>query len=116
MASAHYLIRASDGEIAQLVAESNTAYHASSANYWTIGIEHEFFLRRGILFTGNYGRLTGKLVRDLRQSTRRHRALQETVLHHSHLGAGGSETVPQLVELINFHVLIIRHQHEGRLI
>ena len=62
MASAHYLIRASDGEIAQLVAESNTAYHASSANYWTIGIEHEFFLRRGILFTEVQYRSSAALV------------------------------------------------------
>ena len=62
MASAHYLIRASDGEIAQLVAESDTAYHASSANYWTIGIEHEFFLRRGILFTEVQYRSSAALV------------------------------------------------------
>ena len=62
MASAHYLIRASDGEIAQLVAESDTAYHARSANYWTIGIEHEFFLRRGILFTEVQYRSSAALV------------------------------------------------------
>ena len=41
-ASAHYLVRAWDGEITQLVAESDTAYHARDANPWTIGIEHEF--------------------------------------------------------------------------
>src|SRR5438477_8207134 len=31
-ASAHYLVRAWDGEITQLVAESDTAYHARDAN------------------------------------------------------------------------------------
>ena len=62
MASAHYLIRASDGEIAQLVEESDSAYHARSANTWTIGIEHEFFLRRGILFTEVQYRSSAALV------------------------------------------------------
>src|SRR2546428_13759307 len=41
MASAHYLIRASDGEIAQLVEESGKAYHARRATSATIGIEPE---------------------------------------------------------------------------
>src|SRR5881628_1131663 len=44
-ASAHYLVRAWDGGITQFVAESDRAYHARSANAWTIGIEHEFGVR-----------------------------------------------------------------------
>jgi len=47
-ASAHYLVRAWDGGITQFVAESDRAYHARSANAWTIGIEHEFGVRFGI--------------------------------------------------------------------
>jgi len=61
-ASAHYLVRAWDGEITQLVAESDTAYHARSANPWTIGIEHEFYLRQGILHTDAQYRSSARLV------------------------------------------------------
>src|SRR5882672_4638939 len=43
--SAHYLVGAWNGTIAQVVAESDTAYHARAANRWTIGIEHEYFPR-----------------------------------------------------------------------
>src|SRR3989442_1394121 len=61
-ASAHYLVRAWDGEITQLVAESDTAYHARDANPWTIGIEHEFYLRQGILHTDAQYRSSALLV------------------------------------------------------
>ena len=61
-ASAHYLVRAWDGEITQLVAESDTAYHARDANPWTIGIEHEFYLRQGILHSDAQYRASAKLV------------------------------------------------------
>jgi N-acetyl-anhydromuramyl-L-alanine amidase AmpD len=46
--SAHYLVRAWDGKIAQFVAESDMAYHAKIANPFTIGIEHEYDPRHGI--------------------------------------------------------------------
>jgi N-acetyl-anhydromuramyl-L-alanine amidase AmpD len=41
--SAHYIIRSSDGQIAQMVSESNTAWHAGNDYYSrnSIGIEHE---------------------------------------------------------------------------
>ncbi|MGQ0504220.1 MAG: N-acetylmuramoyl-L-alanine amidase [Myxococcaceae bacterium] len=44
-ASAHYVIRASDGHIAQMVNEANTAWHGGHAyfNATSIGIEHEGF-------------------------------------------------------------------------
>src|SRR3989454_11039292 len=61
-ASAHYLVRAWDGEITQLVAETDTAYHARDANPWTIGIEHEFYLRQGVLHTDAQYRSSALLV------------------------------------------------------
>ena len=61
-ASAHYLVRAWDGEITQLVAETDTAYHARDANPWTIGIEHEFYVRQGILHTEAQYRSSALLV------------------------------------------------------
>lgn len=39
--SAHYLIRSSDGQVTQMVLESDRAYHIGSENGYTIGIEHE---------------------------------------------------------------------------
>src|SRR6266513_5215208 len=36
--SAHYLVRAWDGEIAQFVAESDMEYHVRNTNLYTIGI------------------------------------------------------------------------------
>jgi N-acetyl-anhydromuramyl-L-alanine amidase AmpD len=49
--SAHYLIRARDGEITQMVAEADTAFHARGVNRSAIGIEHEFDPEHGIGYT-----------------------------------------------------------------
>ncbi|GLI07659.1 hypothetical protein YDYSG_36890 [Paenibacillus tyrfis] len=42
--AAHYYVRSSDGEITQMVKDKNIAYHARSANSYTIGIEHEGYV------------------------------------------------------------------------
>jgi hypothetical protein len=42
--SAHYVVRSSDGQITQMVLESNKAWHVGSENGYTIGIEHEGFI------------------------------------------------------------------------
>jgi N-acetyl-anhydromuramyl-L-alanine amidase AmpD len=60
--SSHYLVRAWGGGIIQFVAESDTAYHARSANPWTIGIEHEFYPRQGIWHTDAQYRSSATLV------------------------------------------------------
>jgi N-acetyl-anhydromuramyl-L-alanine amidase AmpD len=60
--SSHYLIRASGGGIIQFVAESDTAFHARSANPWTIGVEHEFYPRLGIWHTDAQYRSSAALV------------------------------------------------------
>ena len=60
--SSHYLVRASGGGIFQFVAESDTAFHARSANSWTIGIEHEFYPRLGIWHTDAQYRSSAALV------------------------------------------------------
>lgn len=39
--SAHYLIRSSDGQVAQMVRESQKAWHVGTHNPYTLGIEHE---------------------------------------------------------------------------
>jgi len=42
--SAHYLMRASDGQITQMVCEADKAWHVGSENPYTVGIEHEGFV------------------------------------------------------------------------
>ncbi|MEW2490407.1 peptidoglycan-binding protein [Streptomyces sp. NPDC048411] len=49
--SAHYVIRSSDGQITQMVRNSDTAYHARGANAWALGIEHEGFIDDPSWFT-----------------------------------------------------------------
>jgi N-acetyl-anhydromuramyl-L-alanine amidase AmpD len=45
-ASAHYMVRSSDGDVTQMVDESDNAWHAgnSNINHRSIGIEHEGFV------------------------------------------------------------------------
>lgn len=43
--SAHYLVRSSDGEVTQMVAHADTAWHAQCYNGRSIGIEHEGFVQ-----------------------------------------------------------------------
>ena len=43
-ASAHYVIRSSDGYIVQLVREKDKAWHARCWNNFTLGIEHEGYI------------------------------------------------------------------------
>jgi len=42
--SAHYVVRSSDGEITQMVDDSDIAWHVACFNSQTIGIEHEGFV------------------------------------------------------------------------
>jgi N-acetyl-anhydromuramyl-L-alanine amidase AmpD len=44
-ASAHYMVRSSDGQITQMVREYRKAWHTKYNNTYTIGIEHEGFSR-----------------------------------------------------------------------
>ena len=42
--SSHYLMRSSDGQITQMVRDADKAWHARSANAYSLGIEHEGFV------------------------------------------------------------------------
>ncbi|UAA39420.1 N-acetylmuramoyl-L-alanine amidase [Paraneptunicella aestuarii] len=50
-ASAHYMVRSSDGQVTQMVRESNKAWHARTANPYTIGIEHEGYVSNPAWYT-----------------------------------------------------------------
>ena len=50
-ASAHYVIRSSDGQVTQMVRDANKAWHARSANPYSIGIEHEGYVSSSSWYT-----------------------------------------------------------------
>ena len=63
--SAHYVVRSGDGEITQMVREGDTAYHARSANAYSIGIEHEGYVDNPAWFTDAMYRSSAALTRYL---------------------------------------------------
>ena len=63
--SAHYVIRSSDGQVTQMVREADKAWHARSANAYTIGIEHEAYGNIWSYFTEAMYQSSADLVRDI---------------------------------------------------
>ena len=63
--SAHYVIRSSDGQITQMVREADKAWHARTANGYTIGIEHEAYGNIWSFFTEAMYQSSARLVRDI---------------------------------------------------
>jgi hypothetical protein len=65
-ASAHYLVRSSDGQITQMVREADMAWHVRPiANPYTIGIEHEGFITDPVWYTKEMYEASATLVRDI---------------------------------------------------
>lgn len=65
-ASAHYVIRSSDGQVTQMVLESNKAWHIGSENPYTLGIEHEGYASSGASwYTTAMLMSSADLVRDM---------------------------------------------------
>lgn len=50
-ASAHYMVRSSDGQVTQMVREYQKAWHARSANPYSVGIEHEGYVSNPAWYT-----------------------------------------------------------------
>ncbi len=63
--SAHYVIRSSDGQITQMVREADKAWHARTANGYTIGIEHEAYGDILSFFTEAMYHASADLVRNI---------------------------------------------------
>ena len=64
--STHYVIRASDGQVTQMVCESDKAFHIKTDNATSIGIEHEGYIADGASwYTQEMYESSAKLVRDL---------------------------------------------------
>ncbi|MBK9284410.1 MAG: N-acetylmuramoyl-L-alanine amidase [Sphingobacteriaceae bacterium] len=64
-ASAHYVIRSSDGQVTQMVLESLKAWHVGSENPYTVGIEHEGYVNNISWFTNAMYNSSGDLTRDI---------------------------------------------------
>jgi N-acetyl-anhydromuramyl-L-alanine amidase AmpD len=66
-ASAHYVVRSSDGHITQMVRERDVAWHAGNWAYNTrsIGLEHEAFIRNASWYTDVMYRTSAMLTRSL---------------------------------------------------
>lgn len=63
--SAHYVVRSSDGQITQMVLESQKGYHIGSENPYTIGIEHEGYNNNASWYTTAMYTTSAALVRDI---------------------------------------------------
>lgn len=66
-AAAHYVVRAADGQVAQMVRELDVAYHAGNQewNERSIGIEHEGFVDRPESLTDVMYRASARLTADI---------------------------------------------------
>lgn len=64
-ASAHYVVRSSDGQVTQMVLESLKAWHVGSENPYTVGIEHEGYINNISWFTNAMYNSSGALTRDI---------------------------------------------------
>jgi N-acetyl-anhydromuramyl-L-alanine amidase AmpD len=63
--SAHYVIRSSDGQVTQMVLESNKAWHVGSENPYTVGIEHEGYINNASWYTTAMYQSSANLVKDI---------------------------------------------------
>jgi N-acetyl-anhydromuramyl-L-alanine amidase AmpD len=67
-ASAHYVVRSSDGQVTQMVLEANKAWHVGSENPYTVGIEHEGYNNNAAWYTNAMYVSSANLSRDICQS------------------------------------------------
>ena len=63
--SAHYVMRSSDGQVTQMVLESNRAWHVGTENNYTIGIEHEGYASQTTWYTTAMYQSSANLVKDI---------------------------------------------------
>lgn len=64
-ASAHYVVRSSDGQITQMIREVDKAWHIGSENPYTLGIEHEGYNNNASWYTTAMLVSSADLVRDM---------------------------------------------------
>lgn len=64
-ASAHYVVRSSDGQVTQMVYESDKAWHVASENPYSLGTEHEGYINNISWFTNAMYQASADLTRDM---------------------------------------------------
>lgn len=64
-ASAHYVLRSSDGQITQMILEADKAWHIGSENPYTVGLEHEGYASSASWYTTAMYNASANLVRDI---------------------------------------------------
>jgi N-acetyl-anhydromuramyl-L-alanine amidase AmpD len=80
--SAHYVVRSSDGQVTQMVRETDTAWHVASHNAYSIGIEHEGFAEDCAWYTTAMYNGSSLLTRDIADS----RGIPRTATYDASLG------------------------------
>jgi len=66
--SYHYVLRSSDGQVTQVVLESNKGWHVGSENPYTIGYEHEGYVNNPAWYTTAMYQSSADLTIDVTQS------------------------------------------------
>ena len=80
--SAHYVVRSSDGQVTQMVRETDTAWHVASHNSYSIGIEHEGYAESCSWYTTAMYNGSSLLTRDIADS----RGIPRTATYDASLG------------------------------
>jgi hypothetical protein len=63
--SAHYMVRASDGQVTQMVREADKGWHVGNSNPYAIGIENEGFVDDPTWYTTALYNANAAIVRDI---------------------------------------------------
>jgi N-acetyl-anhydromuramyl-L-alanine amidase AmpD len=63
--SAHYVLRSSDGQVTQMVLESDKAWHVGTENPYTIGLEHEGYINNASWYTTAMYNSSANVVKDI---------------------------------------------------
>lgn len=66
--TAHYVFRSSDGQVTQMVYESDKAWHVGSENPYTIGHEHEGYVSNSAWYTNAMYSSSADVTRDITNS------------------------------------------------
>ncbi|MBI5217412.1 MAG: N-acetylmuramoyl-L-alanine amidase [Bacteroidia bacterium] len=64
-ASTQYVVRSSDGQLTQMVLESDAAWHVTTENYYTVGYEHEGYVDNPAWYTTAMYNSSAALSRDI---------------------------------------------------
>lgn len=95
-AAAHYVLRTSDGHVAQTVRELDVAYHAGNRSYneRSIGIEHEGFVDQPEDFTDAMYRASARLTANICDRYDMPKDREHIIGHHEVPGADHTDPGP----------------------